>query len=271
MKKNKNSLVWRIHTVPNDSTEGERITKPSYILGTMHVKDARAFQFERLFYEKILSCDTFATELNLDEVQQSHNFSFHLPEGILLTDLIKPKLYAKISQIIEQKIGAPLAYFNTMKPIVLTNMLTESTLSNDRLLSLDETLWRFAADNGRILRGIETLDEQIDVLNKMSLTDQVKGLKDMVYNLPKFKRQLLKMTDLYEQADIQQLYKSAKRTAKSSRRLLVYDRNVLMANRIAEICQTTSLCAAIGAGHLAGEKGVLRLLKKKGFIVEYVE
>ena len=38
-----------------------------------------------------------------------------------------------------------------------------------------------------------------------------------------------------------------------------------MADKIAEIISEKSLFAAIGAGHLGGKKGVLYLLKKKGF------
>ncbi len=270
MKKNKNTLVWQI-TPPNTdgtSRDNREVTQVSYILGTMHVRDARAFQFEHQFYDKIRDCETFATELNLDEIQNETNFALSLPDNLRLSDLIKPKLFAKISQVVMQKVGAPLMHFNTMKPFMVTNLLTESVLSTDRMMSLDETLWRFASENGKILRGIETLDEQIEVLNKMSLDEQIKGLKDMTTHFPKFRRQLLSMAKLYEEADIEKLYKAARRSTKGSRRLLLFDRNEKMAQRIADFAKETSLCAAIGAGHLAGKKGVLRLLKNAKFEVK---
>ena len=262
MKKNKNTLVWQI--LPPDTEGGKN---PSYILGTMHVRDARAFQFEEIFKKQILDCQAFATEFNLDEAQSNTDFALSLPDGLQLSDLIKPKMFAKISHVVQQKMGFPLTTFNTMKPIMVTNMLTESVLSSDRLLSLDETLWRFAAENGRVLRGIETFAEQVDILNKMSLEEQVKGLKDLTANFTKFRQQLLSMAALYEQADIQKLYKAARRSTKGSRRLLLFDRNVIMARRIADLSQEMTICAAIGAGHLAGKKGVLQLLKSAGFTV----
>lgn len=261
MKKNKNSLVWQI-------TEGGQ--NPSYILGTMHVRDARAFQFEHLFYEKILNCEAFATEFNLDDIQNQTDFTLSMSNDLQLQNIIKPKTFAKISRVVEQKMGLPLVHFNNLKPIIVTNMLTESVLSSDRLMSLDETLWRFASENGRILRGIETFEEQVEILNKMSLDEQIKGLKDLASNFSKFRKQLLNMTRLYEQADILKLYKVAKKTAKGNRRLLLYDRNHIMAQRIADMSREMSLCTAIGAGHLAGQKGVLNLMKKKGFAVKPV-
>ena len=275
MKKNKNTLVWQI-LPPNTVDEGnsENIVKgeenASYIIGTMHVRDARAFQFEHIFYEKILNCAAFATEFNLDEAQQDSGFSMMLPDGQQLSDLIKPKVFSKISRIVEKKMGVPLTHFNSLKPIVVTNMLTESVLSSDRMLSLDETLWRFAAQNGRILRGIETFDEQVEILNKMSYDEQIKGLKELTAHFSKFHHQLLDMAAFYEKADILKLYKAARRTTKGSRRLLLFDRNEIMAQRISALAKEMTLCAAIGAGHLAGKKGVLRLLKNLGFDVKPV-
>ena len=265
MKKNKNSLVWQI--TPQNTEGGQN---SSYVLGTMHVRDARAFQFEHLFYEKILNCEAFATEFNLDDIQNQTDFTLALPNDLQLHNVIKPKTFAKISRVVEQKMGLPLVHFSSLKPIIVTNMLTESVLSSDRLMSLDETLWRFAAENGRLLRGIETFEEQVEILNKMSLEEQIKGLKDLASNFSKFRKQLLNMTRLIEQADILKLYKVAKKTAKGNRRLLLYDRNHIMAERIADMTKEMTLCVAIGAGHLAGQKGVLNLLKKKGFEVKPV-
>jgi uncharacterized protein YbaP (TraB family) len=44
-----------------------------------------------------------------------------------------------------------------------------------------------------------------------------------------------------------------------------------MAHRLNLMVREQSLFAAIGAGHLAGEKGVLRLLKKQGLKLKAIE
>ncbi len=46
---------------------------------------------------------------------------------------------------------------------------------------------------------------------------------------------------------------------------MLYERNEIMARRFVEIASERSLFCAVGAGHLAGEKGMLRQLKKQGF------
>ncbi len=72
----------------------------------------------------------------------------------------------------------------------------------------------------------------------------------------------------YADGEIQALYQSAKKDAKGMRKILLYRRNKLMAKRFGEIARTQSLFCAVGAGHLAGGKGMLRLLKKAGFKVK---
>ena len=265
----KNSLVWQFYRKHPDTIGTEGAKNPNYLIGTMHVRDERAFQFETLFRKAIYDCEVFATEFNLDDAQSgAGEMSMFLPEDQSLKTLIPNKLYQKINAALVKKMGVHLAHFDRFKPIAVTNFLTESLFSNDRWLSLDETLWQFAKENDKILRGIETFEEQLEVLSKMTLGDQVRSLKETVKDFGSFQKQLTVMAKLYEKADIQKLYKAAKKSAKGGRKLLLYNRNYIMADRIEALTQENTVCAAIGAGHLAGAKGVLRLLKRKGFTIK---
>ena len=73
------------------------------------------------------------------------------------------------------------------------------------------------------------------------------------------------MMQWYREGDIRQLFQVAKKDARGMRRLLLYERNASMVKRFSEIALGKSLFCAVGAGHLAGAKGMLRLLKKQGF------
>ncbi|NJN33197.1 MAG: TraB/GumN family protein [Saprospiraceae bacterium] len=164
--------------------------------------------------------------------------------------------------------GLSLDSFTHFKPIVITNFMTEQCFSNDNWASLDQTLWNFAQKNDKILRGVESVEEQVAIIEKISVDEQIKTLKDTIQNFTKYRRQLRKLTQHYEQADILSIYKTVKKTAHGKRELLLFNRNFLMARRIEILSSEGSVCVAIGAGHLAGKKGVLSLLKKQGFIVK---
>jgi uncharacterized protein len=261
MHHKKNALIWQFQKEGSDNY--------NYLIGTMHVHDERAFQFEEMFKMAILKCSQFATELNLDEAENMDMVSVTTyPNGTTLNKLIANKLYKKIDAVLTKQTGVGLAQFEIYHPIMVTNFLTESLLSKDRWQSLDTMLWHFAKENGKILRGVETTDEQMDVLKKMSVEEQLKGLREMVSHFSKFRKQIQRMARLYEQANIQKLYKEAKKSTRGNRQLLLYKRNIIMAERLSDMADQGTICAAIGAGHLAGGKGVLRLLKKKGYIVK---
>jgi uncharacterized protein YbaP (TraB family) len=53
--------------------------------------------------------------------------------------------------------------------------------------------------------------------------------------------------------------------------IMLYNRNRQWAEKLERIMVGQSLVIAVGAGHLPGEKGVISLLRKKGYKVEPVK
>jgi uncharacterized protein len=144
-------------------------------------------------------------------------------------------------------------------------------LSEEMPLSLDETLWQYARQQDKIVLGVETYAEQIAIMLSIPIEYQVKNLMGIVKNTKAYRREIKRMTKQYKEANIQQLYRSVKKSSKGLRKLLVYNRNVIMAKRISKMAKEQTICVAIGAGHLAGAKGVLRLLKQEGFTISPVK
>jgi uncharacterized protein len=263
MKKKNQSLLWKI--------SGDKLPGDSYLFGTMHVRDKDAFLYRDLVFEKIDACIAFATEFNLEEMQ--HNASsdiLDLPEGQTLDFLLSPKQYQKTSKALFKIAGIDLSHLNTSQPILIANLLAGRMLAEEMPLSLDETLWQYARQKDKAVLGVETYAEQIAIMQSIPLEYQVKNLMGIVKNTKAYRREIKRMTKYYKEANIQQLFRAVKKSSKGLRKLLVYNRNLIMAERIAEMVKEQTICVAIGAGHLAGAKGVLRLLKKAGFVVSPV-
>lgn len=257
MSKKKNALLWEIN--------GEDLST-SYLFGTMHVRDQRAFRYEDLVKSKIKDCEVYAGEMNLDEINHvAMANSMDLDQDVYLHDLLKPKIYKRLSKLLKKQTGLSLIHFDNSQPILVTNLLTESLLSRDAKLSLDASLWEYAKSEEKITIGIESFEEQMHILSNLSLDYQIKGLSDLVRNFKKFSKQLQKLTALYEKADIHRLYKKSKSQAGKMRKLMIYDRNKIMADRIELLINEQAVFISVGAGHLSGGKGIIRLLKKAGF------
>ena len=262
-RRRKQSLLWQV--------DGPMLAGTSYLFGTMHIKNNKAFKKKEVVYEKILACDAFATEFDLDEVNQARDPGiFLLPFGQTLDQLIPPKKYAKLRKIIQKVAKFDLDQFRHLQPIVITNLIDEVILSTDMPLALDAHLWNFAQQSNVRTIGIETFEEQIRILKKIPLQYQVDALVAMGKNISRHRRNIIKLAEMYEREDLAQLHKTARKGGRELKRLLIDNRNLIMANRLFARFQEHTLLFAVGAGHLSGENGVLRLLKFRGLKVKPV-
>ncbi len=260
MRDKKKTLLWKINR--------EGAPGPSYLFGTMHVQDQRAFTFLEKAYEKIAECDLMALEFDLGEAPAGMDPALiRLPEGMSLIQLIPDKKFQKIRKVFRKVAGIDLNNLQYFSPMVVSNIINERILSQDMPVSLDEHLWKYARSLGKPIAGIESYREQLAILQQIPLEYQVQSLVEMGLHIRRHRRQLLRMAEVYKEGDIFKLYRAARRSASGLRQLLLYRRNHIMANRISEMATEHCTFCAIGAGHLAGGKGVIRYLKQKGWRV----
>lgn len=238
----------------------------------MHVKDERAFSLIESLQKTIDTCDAFATEFNLNEAESGiEPNAMDLPDNQLLTDFISEKKYQRIRKTFIKYFEFDIEVLKSAMPLIITNALSAQTLMTDRELNLDQYLWQYAGSREKVTLGIETFAEQLQILHAIPLDYQFKALLDISKNIAGFSKQHQKMTALYEKQDIRQMYQSTKKSIGSARKILLYNRNAIMAERIERMAQEQTFFAAIGAAHLAGKKGVLKLLKDAGLKVKPVK
>lgn len=243
----------------------------SYLFGTMHVRDLRAFGWLETAKQHLAECEVFATEFDFSDADgEALAAALHLPEGVTLDALLKPRVWKNLDFYARKKLGVGAETMRHQHPMAVMTALSASSLMDESAHSLDETLWHHARHLGKTTTGVETFADQLETLRKIPFEQHLKSLTWLLKNYDRQKRRLKKMMNWYALGDIQQLYKAAKKDVKGMRRILLYDRNTLMAERFAEIAREHSLFCAVGAGHLAGGKGMLRLLKKAGFKVKPV-
>lgn len=236
---------------------------PSYLFGTMHVRDGRAFgQWPRV-REAIDACDTFATEFLLDEAQAGWIFqATDLPS---LADLhLSDPAFRKLAHSLQRALGVDLYALQHLPPLFIVNLLSERMLQSDRAAALDATLYAYAREQGKPCYGLETFAEQLRILARIPPRQQLKALKRFGATISNQRRQLQRNLAQYERADLAGLYRSVRAQTGGYRRLLLYDRNRHMSEALLALARDQTLFAAVGAGHLPGGKGMLRLLKQAG-------
>jgi uncharacterized protein YbaP (TraB family) len=237
----------------------------------MHVRDPRAFDWLPVARRHLESCAVFAAEFDFAEADhQALGAALRLPEGETLETLLPRSAWKNLRRYSRQELQLTADAILHWHPMSISAALLEALMRDEAPHSLDETLWKNARMLGKTTTGVETFAEQLLILEKITLEQHLQNLTWLVKNFNRQRRRVKKMLEWYRRGEIRQLYQAAKRDAKGLRRVLIYDRNALMAQRFAEIARREPLFCAVGAAHLAGQKGMLRLLKRAGFRVEPV-
>lgn len=257
----KNSLLWQI-SHPN-------LAAPSHLFGTMHVRDTRAFSFFETAKTALESCEIFAAEFDLDQVDHTLISDItRLPDGKRMVDFLTPSIWEKTEKLLVRLNLPGPDFWENRHPMLLLSAISEAFLKAESPVSLDDALFEHAKLVGKSLTGLETFEEQLAIFKKIPLDEQFKNLASTVKNWGRFKKSLARTIGFYERGNLRELYKSAKRSSHGLRSLLIYERNEQMAIRFAELAFEKPTFAAVGAAHLDGKKGMLRLLKWSGFEVK---
>jgi uncharacterized protein len=256
----KNTLLWKITSEQN--------TEPSYLFGTMHIWDERAVSLMERVAPYINNAAIFAAETVIQELNELPNEVMFLPQNKTLADYFTARKLLKIQQNVEKILGMPYAQIAYFCPMVLSNFFATKAVANQGEYRIDDMLWQFATSAQKPCIGIESVGEQMEIFRKIPLDFQCKLLSDTVKNVGKYTKEYKKTAILYEKMDILALYHHAKASMGKLRKPLVYDRNILMVERIFNLTNEKSAFVAVGAGHLAGKKGLINLLRKKGLKVE---
>ncbi len=261
------SLLWQI--------SGNGLKKPSYLYGTVHSSDSRAFRFAKLNEAYIAKCDAFGMEINMDNLGDMNIMSMMkyliMPGDTTLQMLMTPEQYAKLDKFVSDSMHFSLAMFNTIKPMFLLGMQEEMSMSEDSSEFLDQYLMHKALDRKKEIIGIETIEEQIKALDLIPLKEQAKMIVEIIEpDTTKKNDSPDDLVDVYAKGDLDAIYSFYKKEDLSNtfNTALIIDRNRRMAQRIDSIIQKKTLFTAVGALHLPGEEGVINLLRKKGYTLE---
>jgi uncharacterized protein YbaP (TraB family) len=256
----KESLLWKFKR-PQES-------RTHFLLGTMHVNSEEAYTPVTLAKYYMDQCQLYAGEMDLDDPDlNSIGDVFVNPDDQHLQDLIGLKKYNKYKKVLAKAFSIDLDQIAHYRPLVISNMVSESILTKTFDLALDHFLWQYAQASGLKMKGLESASDQFDIMRAIPLDNQLKALQSCTKNVSKFRKKVLKLSELYKAGELTKLYKTSKKSMGSLRKLMIYDRNTHMTQNLVALSKDAATFCAVGAAHLPGNKGMLRQLKTAGFKV----
>jgi hypothetical protein len=265
-----NSLLWKI--------SGNGLQQPSYLFGTMHTADKRVLKMSEPAMKYFAETKAFAMEL---DPKESFNLSLisklMMGKGHSLKAMLPEPEYRLLDSLIKMQMGFSMKLFDNVAPVfVMTILETVQVQSDDSAEVGEEVLDMFLYGKAKKEKmkviGIETVEEQLSALNVLSYEEQAEMLVKEINSYQNSKSGMKDMVRFYLAQNLDSLaaLNDAEPMPERFQKALITDRNKRMANRIADFAGKQPVFIAVGALHLPGEKGVIELLRKKGFLVEAV-
>jgi hypothetical protein len=186
-----------------------------------------------------------------------------LPQGKRLQDYLGEKQFDKCRRSIWKAFGLDIKLLEMLQPVFIGNFIAEKALENKGQEGIDLLLWNKAVEIGLPVSGLESFQEQLKILQKIDLRDQIHQFKKLCKQVSKLRKQLEKMSEAYRAQRIHKLYKLSAHQMGKMRKMMIHERNFRMAHRIMGIIEEQKAFISVGAGHLSGEKGILHILRSK--------
>ncbi|MNI50917.1 TraB family protein [compost metagenome] len=140
-----------------------------------------------------------------------------------------------------------------------------------KMKSYEVELSALATSQGKVIGELETPEFQFNLLKDL-ITPKL--FMESVFQLDEYPALTVKMVQAYKSENLEELTKllqdPAWMTAEQKEKLLI-GRNLNWSNLIPPMINEESCFIAVGAGHLAGDQGLITLLRERGFKVEAIK
>ncbi len=259
-----NNLLWEI--------SGNQLEKPSYLFGTIHVICEEDYIMTPAISNTLKNVDTYYAELNLADISTMTKMQEYLKAEETLSKRITPKQYSELKHLLNEVFQLDIETFENLSDfaIMSTIMLQSFDCKNKKIYELE--LMQQALFMKKKLDGLETVEEQVNAMSNSTNIDSILGmLRDLKTDKGASSKKLI---ELYTSENIKEILNDFTKTSyidAKSQKTLLDNRNKNWIPKMKQAMEGQSVFFAVGAAHLAGKKGVIRLLKKEGYTLKPIK
>lgn len=259
-------LLWRI------SGKGKA---DSFVLGTIHIADARVSTLAPPVRDTLARSRTLATEPLAETFDARVSELEEFDDGRRLETLVGTEAFGQLRDELTAQ-GMPERVIKRLKPWAAMMRIARQPRNGDEP-TLDEHLLRAAQGRRMRVISLELVEEQIASFDAIPLDSQVAMLKHVLRNRDAIAATAEPTIGAWLRGDLAALARIADRSVerhpameyhyRQFERHLIRNRTLLMHHRLLMPLREGSVFVAVGASHLHGRQGLLALLQKDGYRV----
>lgn len=262
-----NALLWKI--------SGNGLTKPSYLFGTMHITcDAT---LDKNVLAALDNTGRLFLELDMDNpnMQAEMMSGLMMRDGAKMSTLASPEDFKIVDEFLTKNTGMGAKMMDGMMPSVV-EMMVMPKMMDCPMQSIEEELIKVTKKQNETVTGLEEVAEQMAVFASIPYKEQMDQLVlTAKEGLEKGKVKYARMNKLYMAKDLNGLMafmnEADNKMYGENADVLLDNRNANWIPKIEKAAKEIPTFFGVGAAHLGGDKGVIMLLRKKGYKVEAVK
>lgn len=273
-------LLWKV--------SGNGLENPSYIFGTHHLAPYSILDSIEGLRPAFASATQVVGELKMSDMQspiamQMMQEMMMIPGADDIHTYLTVDEYIMVNKFAKENLGFSLDAMPKVKPAFISNnammaLYVKNVPGYKPQEQLDTYFQTLGTEVGKKIDALETLAFQFEILFGTPLKRQAEALVCMVSNVDKTLDDAKRLTKAYMAQDLQTMYEISleKEGTKcdplpGEMESLIDNRNEAWGQKLPIMMQKEPTFIAVGALHLPGDKGILNILRLKGYTVEPVK
>jgi uncharacterized protein YbaP (TraB family) len=265
------SFLWKVHSK----------TGIAYVLGSIHALKKEIYPLDKKIMDAYQDTDKLVVEVNISKIKPE-TMQKSLLEGSMYSEgrSLRKSLSRETYDRTETKFsdyGRSIRRLDMFKPHFIAITLTSLEIQKqgfDPEFGIDRYFLRKATQDGKEILELETFDLQADLFRSFSDKEQELFLIYTLTDMDIIGSQLDLLIDSWLKGDADTMESILMKSITDRPELrpvyeiLIDKRNEEMTSKLEYYLATdSSYFVVVGAAHLIGDKGIISLLKEKGYAV----
>lgn len=255
-----NSLFWEI--------SGNGLKESSYLFGTIHMLPKADYRMPITLKERLENSSALILEADI-KVPLKQQIELVrktlLPNNTSLKDFMSEEEYSNFLSYLIDSLDINKKKVNNryihIKPFFIHGLILKEVLGKIKVY--ENELSKLAKKNDIKLLGLETLEDQMKIIDSIPIKEQIKSL-DINHNII---QEYYSLLNLYKKQDLHAINEEMKKEEDFAdfENYFLISRNQKWLPKLEALLKEDNAFIAVGAAHLIGNNGLINLLSLKGY------
>ena len=262
-----NSILWEI--------SGNGLEKSSYLFGIINFLPKNEFSVSKNVRRAMEESKVFITKTPINRPSRNKfSKADRIPNDGWINDYLTDDELIQLRLLMLKDLDVTEHdyhfFYSRLQPVILVTATTLLYLDLDDNVVFSEDLLAKTAKKSKLkFKSLGTVEDEIAAFEQFPMQDQVEALKYTINNFNEHIEDYNQLVRYYSnEQDLDKIHEEILKATNRSEKfqeVYYYSRNKLWTGKIHDLISMDPAFIVIGAAHLSGERGLIQLLRAKGY------